>query len=212
MITWNEGKKFLDVDSDWHIAAADMADAFIAPLFPLVGRVRASVVDGTESDDALASIEALERRLLMVFNWVERVETVWRSNLENEAHKVNQGVASLATTIIRLKQYQPQEIHKLTDPRIRKMVFDLTDGKCVYCDRELIDGGGNVPNALCIEHVIPEQMGGPSHFTNYVPSCRPCNTSKRHRHVGYLIRKMLGKDPTTLRLIDEAANQDGAAA
>lgn len=77
--------------------------------------------------------------------------------------------------------------HQLHDPAVRKQVFNLTGGKCAYCDTQLVESGGE-QDQFCIEHVVPSSMGGPNHLVNYVPSCRSCNNSKGDRHVLYFIR------------------------
>lgn len=80
-----------------------------------------------------------------------------------------------------------REEHNLTDPAVRKQVFNLTGGKCAYCDTQLVESGGE-QDQFCVEHVVPASMGGPNHLVNYVPSCRSCNNSKGDRHVLYFIR------------------------
>lgn len=81
----------------------------------------------------------------------------------------------------------PTDTHPLTDPTVRKQVFNLTGGKCAYCDTQLVESGGE-QDQFCVEHVVPASMGGPNHLVNYVPSCRSCNNSKGDRHVLYFIR------------------------
>lgn len=39
---------------------------------------------------------------------------------------------------------------------------------CVYCGEP----------ADTIDHIIPVADGGPNHWTNYAPACRPCNRAK----------------------------------
>lgn len=77
--------------------------------------------------------------------------------------------------------------HSLNDPTVRKQVYNLTGGKCAYCDTQLVESGGE-QDQFCVEHVVPASLGGPNHLVNYVPSCRSCNNSKGDRHVLYFIR------------------------
>lgn len=74
------------------------------------------------------------------------------------------------------------EIHPPQAPWVREHVFKLTNGKCAYCDAEL-ERGGNDDMSFFVEHVVPRCAGGPDNLANYVPSCRPCNSSKNGSHV-----------------------------
>ncbi len=56
--------------------------------------------------------------------------------------------------------------------------------RCTYCGRfiSLDLPATNELKATC-DHVIARAYGGPDRAENYVPSCRKCNSSKRHRTV-----------------------------
>ncbi len=50
----------------------------------------------------------------------------------------------------------------------------LRRGVCHYCGRVFS------PGKLTMDHVVPVSRGGRSSQGNVVPSCRACNTAKRH--------------------------------
>jgi hypothetical protein len=88
------------------------------------------------------------------------------------------------------KSYQ---VANKSEAVVRKMVRDLTDGKCTYCDAELGDDWH-------VDHVVPVSQGGPDNLANYVPACPSCNISKNGHHVLTFIKRRLGKqdeEPTT---------------
>lgn len=86
-----------------------------------------------------------------------------------------------------------REVHALNDPAVRRAVFDLSDGRCTYCDCELPtdNGQAELKDKFCIEHVVPSSKGGPDNLVNYVASCWACNTTKHDRHVLWMIKRML---------------------
>lgn len=82
------------------------------------------------------------------------------------------------------KDLSARPVHKIdsrSDPVVRQRVRDLTDGRCVYCESELGD-------EWHVDHMVPHSQGGPDNFTNYVPACKSCNTTKHARHVVEFIR------------------------
>ncbi len=74
------------------------------------------------------------------------------------------------------------EIHRKEDAAVRQRVWDLTNGKCTYCKKDLIDGGLG-SDSFVVEHIVPKSAGGPDRIENYVPSCSACNIKKSNRHV-----------------------------
>lgn len=83
---------------------------------------------------------------------------------------------------------QQSDCHPKYNPAIRKQVWDLTGGKCAYCDTELApEGNGSL--SFVVEHVVPTSQGGPDNLANYVPACMSCNTSKGADHVLLFIQR-----------------------
>ncbi|MFC1856940.1 HNH endonuclease [Thermodesulfobacteriota bacterium] len=50
----------------------------------------------------------------------------------------------------------------------------LAKGMCNYCGRSFS------PKELTMDHIVPISRGGKSTKGNVVPSCKECNTNKRH--------------------------------
>jgi 5-methylcytosine-specific restriction endonuclease McrA len=48
-------------------------------------------------------------------------------------------------------------------------------GICHYCEQRFL------PTELTMDHVVPLIRGGRSTKGNVVPSCKACNTAKKHR-------------------------------
>ena len=48
-------------------------------------------------------------------------------------------------------------------------------GRCHHC------GGKFVPAELTMDHLLPIIRGGKSTKGNVVPSCKPCNSARKHR-------------------------------
>ena len=67
-------------------------------------------------------------------------------------------------------------------------MFDLTGGRCAYCDC-VLEPEGNGARSFIVEHVVHTSSGGPDNLANYVPACAACNTAKSAEHVLTFIRK-----------------------
>lgn len=75
--------------------------------------------------------------------------------------------------------------YKLSDKRLRVVIFNKYDGKCAYC-------GCNLEERFCIDHIRPlnrnkrwdssqqrsKDNEGKHTIENLNPSCPPCNISK----------------------------------
>lgn len=53
---------------------------------------------------------------------------------------------------------------------IRAETFKEHGRVCVYC--------GDTSGPLSVDHIVPVARGGSNHFSNFVPACRSCNSSK----------------------------------
>lgn len=72
--------------------------------------------------------------------------------------------------------------HALHNADVREAVWNMTGGKCFYCEVELIRCiGEEQDRSRCfhIDHIVPKVSGGPDHISNYVPACERCNVSKK---------------------------------
>jgi 5-methylcytosine-specific restriction endonuclease McrA len=60
-------------------------------------------------------------------------------------------------------------------------VYARTDGRCFYCDKEIVlDNRGvlHARGAWVLDHFIPFSRGGSDETYNLVPACIDCNTQK----------------------------------
>lgn len=72
---------------------------------------------------------------------------------------------------------------------VRLAVWNKTNGRCYYCGAQTTVRSGegvSTPLEFCIDHVIPQSLGGNHDLDNLVPSCRACNSSKGGRTLGEL--------------------------
>lgn len=89
---------------------------------------------------------------------------------------------------VKVAQAQESDCHSKQNASVRKQVWDMTGGKCAYCDTALApDGNGSL--SFVVEHVVPTSQGGPDNLANYVPACMSCNTSKGADHVLLFIQR-----------------------
>lgn len=137
-------------------------------------KLRYGIIWSQKCDDSVSrAIGALEDISL-------RIE-----NLHENASAAEQNFSMVEESFgKRLCAVRVYDEHKLTDPTIRDMVWEMTDGKCAYCgDQTYRDQPAPIGKTFCVEHVVPRRMGGPDHISNYVPSCTGCNSSKCQNHV-----------------------------
>lgn len=93
-----------------------------------------------------------------------------------------------AQHVAALRAAQESDLHPKHNSAIRKQVWDLTGGKCAYCETDLApEGNGSL--SFVVEHVVPTSQGGPDNLANYVPACMSCNTSKGADHVLLFIQR-----------------------
>lgn len=58
--------------------------------------------------------------------------------------------------------------------RIKSILSNYVSG-CFYCGCE--------DSQLCIDHFIPQSLGGSDHISNLVNACRRCNSGKSNRSI-----------------------------
>lgn len=69
---------------------------------------------------------------------------------------------------------RPREKAKRKSLRsVRGRVFEKSNGKCAYCDSQLIESGN-----WHVDHVVPISRGGADEIENMVAACHRCNTKK----------------------------------
>jgi hypothetical protein len=92
------------------------------------------------------------------------------------------------------------DLHSLNDKEVRQKVWELTSGRCTYCDCQL-ENGGTVGASFVVEHVVPRSCGGPDNIANYVPACASCNNSKGDRHVLQFIQTKMDRRRPPLTVV-----------
>lgn len=104
-----------------------------------------------------------------VKKWNEQAADLRASRVAIEAER-----AKVSDLTLRVKE------HALHNPAIREQVWSITDGRCFYCDVELIRErvASDPSRTFCIDHIVAKSNGGPDHTSNYVPACQRCNLSK----------------------------------
>ena len=70
----------------------------------------------------------------------------------------------------------------MRSPR-RQRAYDLTGGRCYYCDQRLADDNAQRGIWMEIDHVVPRIKGGSAAPDNEVPACGSCNSAKGQRTV-----------------------------
>ena len=116
-----------------------------------------------------------------------------KGNLKNHLEQLQQ----------RLKE------HALHNSEVRETVWNITGGRCFYCDVELIRCVGEEQDrSRCfhVDHLVPKAHGGPDHLHNYVPACERCNISKNSKsYVEFLTWRKAQAQPPALTVIDGGA-------
>lgn len=73
------------------------------------------------------------------------------------------------------------------DLKDEKTIYDIFDGCCAYCK-----GPMEFP-AVEFDHFIPVKLGGKTHPSNMLPTCKSCNRSKRDKNVLVWLIKKFGQ-------------------
>lgn len=68
----------------------------------------------------------------------------------------------------------------------RKAVYHKYGGRCAYCGCHI-----NFPN-MSLDHIEPRRNGGSNDINNLNPSCKSCNSKKKHHSMERFRRTMSG--------------------
>lgn len=157
-----------------------------------------------------------DERLNPLVSHLKRMVTMIERALDADwmTKGLNDTIDFVAASYARLEALARENgnIHPQNSPWVREQVYNLTGGKCAYCDTPL-EWGGNGENSFFVEHVVPRAHGGPNNLANYVPACKSCNYSKHAHHVLTFIDRRLGRErPSAPNLtVVPKTNSDGAA-
>lgn len=73
---------------------------------------------------------------------------------------------------IRLLQYRKVPIRYSPQPWSKTGVLKRDSHECAYCTKR---------KATTIDHIVPQDQGGPNTWENTIAACQPCNGKKRNR-------------------------------
>jgi len=65
---------------------------------------------------------------------------------------------------------------RISNKKVREIVFSKYDGKCAYCGCDLEKGWH-------IDHIKSLANGGKNDLENFNPSCKSCNSYKSHNNL-----------------------------
>lgn len=150
------------------------------------------------ADDDIASARGVLRKIEIVIGQFDRVRQGVLAPMTYELTRALEGLRSeIAEAGV---QAAAHRAHPLTDKAVREQVWELTDGRCAYCDKHLRPFGTG-SDSFVVEHVVPKSAGGPDNIANYVPACMACNSTKSDGHVVEFIRARLERRPM-LRVVN----------
>lgn len=129
--------------------------------------LRAAELHAGEVAGAMSRLHAVTGHFIKKWNEQAAELRATKASVEDERAKV-------AELTLRVKE------HALHNPAIREKIWSITDGRCFYCDVELIRErvASDPSRTFCIDHIVAKINGGPDHTSNYVPACQRCNASK----------------------------------
>lgn len=86
-------------------------------------------------------------------------------------------IAELISEELGMKKYQGEKYRKkVISKKTKREVIALHGDKCLRC------GSGS---DVCMDHVVPESLGGDTSVLNLQPLCRSCNSSKALKETDY---------------------------
>lgn len=65
-------------------------------------------------------------------------------------------------------------------PAKRRALYARDGWRCAYCGA----WGGDAPERLTLDHLVPRARGGGNHGWNLVTACAACNAQRGHRPLG----------------------------
>ena len=92
----------------------------------------------------------------------------------------------METTRILQEGRQLKSKRVLSNPDVRRLVFNKNDGRCHLC------GGRLSISSFHIEHSKSKANGGSDHLNNLWPACRACNLKKSNRYTSGQMRELNG--------------------
>lgn len=130
---------------------------------------------------------------------------------ETKTVRALQGQVSSLTAQLQTLTARARE-HAINEDAVRAEVWAITDGKCYYCEVDLVRGSecqtADRSNVFHVDHLVPKSCGGPDHLSNYVPACQSCNLLKAGRRFADFMAAMKKVQPPKLALVASSGNQN----
>jgi len=127
--------------------------------------------------------------------WMGNLITNMQAHIANNVRPVLRLIRSLHDQLAEANARTV--VHLTSDPDVRRKVWGMTEGKCIYCASPLYAPGEtdlvlapDVPQKpFHVDHIVPKDAGGPDHICNYVPACQTCNISKSNKPFAEFVTK-----------------------
>ncbi len=169
-------------------------DALVVSLAELAGDIEAQL------GDVCDRLEAVSRAVPVVRDDYVKITQAFADQLIEAQDRSEALTRALAA---RHKEHTP------AGGLTRASVWAMTDGRCFYCDVELVrEPSFDAPGRLFhIDHIVAKANGGPDHISNYVPACERCNGAKSSKSFVEFTRQKQAQ----LTVIEGGAAQSGGS-
>jgi 5-methylcytosine-specific restriction endonuclease McrA len=131
--------------------------------------------------EALRRLEA--RGVLRLVHRGYRVRHVVRLRLPSEVRAVRAAKnASAQSAFVARYRADIEKVDFLRYENLRRSIHQREGGKCFYCLRRI------TTHNRCFDHVVPQANLGGNSYRNLVSCCHDCNSKKKERPAGELLR------------------------
>ena len=131
--------------------------------------------------EALRRLEA--RGVLRLIRHSYQSRHVIRLNLPSEVRGVRAGKnASAQSAFASRYRADFEKADFLRHQNLRRSIHEREGGKCFYCLRSITS------HNRCFDHVVPQANLGGNSYRNLVSCCHDCNSRKKQRPAGELLR------------------------
>jgi hypothetical protein len=158
-------------------------------------------------DEFLMSHEHVSARLMVEAEKIEKacdgIHRLLAQNNDEQAERLYTLVRERDKALTKLSALCE---HQIFDPAVRQSVWDMTGGKCYYCDvemlREVDPGTVEASRRFHVDHMVPKSKGGPDNLVNFVPACQKCNIAKGDRHFADFLKSRAVLPQPHLRVVE----------
>jgi 5-methylcytosine-specific restriction endonuclease McrA len=195
----------------------DRRSVWMHTLAVIVGLLDRHIVQMADKADVYANIPAeveaahaaVSDELAKANVLVADIFTKWTAEKRDVLAQHDIEKRGLRSTIETLNaQLERLSEHRCSQEHVRERVWASTNGKCFYCDCDLVRtvvDPADKPRGFAIDHIVPKSYGGPDHIHNYVASCNSCNSSKSDKP---FLEFIASRKRPSLRLVPQDETQD----